>query len=346
MKMKWRDGLFSAAGLLVFCAFCAAGAAMASDVLVGACIYKFDDTFMKGVRRNMVSEMKKLGGELEVADSQNQQPVQDGQVGAFINKGAKALIVNLVNPVDRAVAASLLEKARAANLPIVFLNREPDAEVMKSYDKACYVGTHAEESGRLLGELIVDYFKGHPEADRNGDGKIQYVMLRGGEGQQDAILRTEFSVKAMKDGGFEVEELASETANWDKAQGAERMKGFIASVGLDRIEAVVANNDSMALGAIAALKAEGYNLGDAAKYIPVVGVDATAPALEAMGQGTLLGTVLNDARGQGAAAVRAAFAAAQGRAIDKETVGYEVTDGKYIWIPYMKVTTENFKRLM
>ena len=135
--------------------------------------------------------MKKLGGELEVADSQNQQPVQDGQVGAFINKGAKALIVNLVNPVDRAVAASLLEKARAANLPIVFLNREPDAEVMKSYDKACYVGTHAEESGRLLGELIVDYFKGHPEADRNGDGKIQYVMLRGGEGQQDAILRTE-----------------------------------------------------------------------------------------------------------------------------------------------------------
>ena len=135
-------------------------------------------------------------------------------------------------------------------------------------------------------------------------------------------------------------------ANWDKAQGAERMKGFIASVGLDRIEAVVANNDSMALGAIAALKAEGYNLGDAAKYIPVVGVDATAPALEAMGQGTLLGTVLNDARGQGAAAVRAAFAAAQGRAVDKETVGYEVTDGKYIWIPYMKVTAENYKRFM
>ena len=140
MKMKGRGWLFSAAELLVFCAFCAfcvfcaAGAAMAADILAGACIYRFDDTFMKGVRRNMVSEMKKLGGELEVADSQNQQPVQDGQVGAFINKGAKALIVNLVNPVDRAVAASLLEKARAANLPIVFLNREPDAEVMKSYD--------------------------------------------------------------------------------------------------------------------------------------------------------------------------------------------------------------------
>ena len=341
--MKWRGWLFSVAGLLVFCAFCAAGAAMASDVLVGACIYKFDDTFMKGVRRNMVSEMKKLGGELEVVDSQNQQSVQDGQVSALINKGVKVLIVN---PVDRTMAASVVEKARAVGLPIVFINREPSAEVLESYDKVWYVGAHAEDSGRLSGELIVDYFKGHPEADRNRDGKIQYVMLRGEEGHQDTILRTEFSVKAIRDGGFEVEELGSATANWDRAQGAERMKDFIASVGLDRIEAVVANNDSMALGAIAALKAEGYNLGDAAKYIPVVGVDATAPALEAMGQGTLLGTVLNDARGQGAAAVRAAFAAAQGRAIDKETVGYEVTDGKYIWIPYMKVTTENFKRLM
>ena len=120
------------------------------------------------------------------------------------------------------------------------------------------------------------------------------------------------------------------------------MKGFITSVGLERIEAVLANNDNMALGAINALRAEGYNVGDAARYIPVVGVDAIALALEAMGKGT----VLNDARNLGAAAVRVAFAAAQGRAIDKETVGYEVTDGKYIWIPYMKVTAENYKRFM
>ena len=86
MKMKGRGWLFSAAGLLVFCvfcafcAFCAVGTAMAADVLAGVCIYRFEDTFMKGVRRSMVLEMKKLGGELEVVDSQNRQSVQDDQV--------------------------------------------------------------------------------------------------------------------------------------------------------------------------------------------------------------------------------------------------------------------------
>ncbi len=102
----------------------------------------------------------------------------------------------------------------------------------------------------------------------------------------------------------------------------------------------------MALGAIEALKAEGYNTGDPAKYIPVVGVDATAPALEAMKDGSMLGTVLNDADNQGIAAVRVAVVAADGKEVTDESIGYKITDGKYIWIPYRKVTIENYKELM
>ena len=338
--LKRRSLLFSVVALFVFCV---AGTALASDVLVGACIYKFDDTFMTGVRNNMKKEMGNLGGDLEIVDSQNKQPVQNDQVDTYVTKGVNALVVN---PVDRTAAAPLMEKAKSAGLPIVFINREPDAEVMKAYDKVWYVGARAEESGTQSGELIADFFKKNPDADKNKDGKIQYIMLRGEQGHQDATLRTEYSVKAMKENGFEVEELGSDTANWDKVQGTDKMKGFIAAVGLDRIEAVLANNDDMALGAIEALKAEGYNTGDPAKYIPVVGVDATAPALEAMRKGTMLGTVLNDAKNQGFAAVRIAFAAAQGKAVDKDAIGYEVTDGKYVWIPYVKVTSENYKEFM
>ena len=99
----------------------------------------------------------------------------------------------------------------------------------------------------------------------------------------------------------------------------------------------------MALGAVEALKAEGYNKGDAAKYIPVVGVDATAPALQAMKEGSLLGTVLNDAANQGKATVNIAAAAAAGKDITKDNIGYDVTDGKYVWINYVKVTQENYK---
>jgi len=317
--------------------------AMAADVLVGACIYKFDDTFMTGVRNAMNAEMKEHSGSLEIVDSQNRQPDQNNQVDTYITKGVNALIVN---PVDRTAAAPLMLKAKAEGLPIVFVNREPQGEVMKSYDKTWYVGAKAEESGTLSGQIIADYFKANKAADKNGDGKIQYIMIRGEQGHQDATLRTEYSVKAMKDSGFELEELGSDTANWDKVQGANKMSGFISAVGLDRIEAVLANNDDMALGAIEALKAEGYNAGDPAKFVPVVGVDATAPALEAMKDGSMLGTVLNDAVNQGKAAVRVAVAAAEGREVTKESIGYDVTDERYIWIPYRKVTSENYKEFM
>ncbi len=330
--------------LAVLClAVFAVSASAATDALVGACIYKFDDTFMTGVRNAMRAEMERQGGELEIVDSQNRQPTQNDQVDAYISKGANALIVN---PVDRTAAQPLMEKAKAEGLPIVFVNREPYEEVMKAYDKIWYVGAKAEESGTQSGQIIVDYFKAHPEADKNKDGKIQYIMIRGEQGHQDATLRTEYSLKAIKDAGFEVVELGNDTANWDKVQATDKMKGFISAVGIENIEAILANNDDMALGAIEALKAEGYNIGDPAKYIPVVGVDATAPALEAMSKGELLGTVLNDADNQGFAAVKVAVIAADEKPVTDESIGYKITDGKYIWIPYRPVTVDNYKEFM
>ena len=117
----------------------AVAAFAATDALVGACIYKFDDTFMTGVRNAMRAEMDKQGGELEIVDSQNRQPTQNDQVDAYISKGANALIVN---PVDRTAAEPLMQKAKAEGLPIVFVNREPYADVMAAYDKS---GTSAQK---------------------------------------------------------------------------------------------------------------------------------------------------------------------------------------------------------
>lgn len=310
------------------------------DVSIGSCIYKFDDTFMTGVRNAMTDTANGLGVTLEIVDSQNKQPTQNEQVDTYITKGVNALAINAV---DRTAAAPLVDKAKAENLPIVFLNREPEADVMASYDKIWYVGAKAEESGTMSGQIISDYFDANADADKNGDGTIQYVMLTGEPGHQDATLRTEYSVKAIEDAGYKVEKLAEDTAMWDKVKATDLMKAFISSNGLDKIEAVLANNDDMALGAIEALKAEGYNSGDPTKYIPVVGVDATAPALAAMEDGSLLGTVLNDAVNQGAATVKIAAVAAQGQTVDTAAIGYDVTDGKYVWIPYVKVTADNYK---
>lgn len=243
---------------------------------------------MTGVRSAMEGQAKEKSATLELVDSQNKQPTQNEQVDTFITKGVNALAIN---PVDRTAAGPIIEKAKAKELPIVFLNREPEKTDMDSYDKVWYVGAKAEQSGTLSGQIIADYFKAHKEADKNGDGIIQYVMLQGEPGHQDATLRTEYSIKAIEEAGYKTEKLAADTAMWDKAKATDLMKAFITGQGLDKIEAVLCNNDDMALGAVEALKAEGYNKGDSSKYIPVVGVDATAPALQAMKDGSISFTI-------------------------------------------------------
>ncbi|MCS7463890.1 galactose/glucose ABC transporter substrate-binding protein MglB [Paenibacillus doosanensis] len=308
--------------------------ASAKKPVIGVAIYKFDDTFMTGVR-NAISAAAEGKAQTDIVDSQNSQPTQNDKVDLFITKKVNALAIN---PVDRTGAGVIIDKAKAANTPVVFFNREPLADDMKKWDKVYYVGAKAEQSGTMEGQLVVDYFKSHPEADKNKDGVLQYVMLKGEPGHQDAELRTKFSIKAVEDAGIKVEKLAEDTAMWDRVKGQEKMAAFLASHG-DKIEAVFANNDDMALGAIEALKAKGYFKDN--KYMPVVGVDATAPAVKALEDGTLLGTVLNDAKNQGKATLNLASVLAQGQTPNKDNTGYEITDGKYVWVPYKKITKDN-----
>ncbi|WP_152393465.1 galactose ABC transporter substrate-binding protein [Paenibacillus guangzhouensis] len=310
------------------------GGSSGSEPKVGVAIYKFDDTFMTGVRNAIEASAKGIA-QVEIVDSQNSQPTQNDKVDLFITKSTKALIIN---PVDRTAAGVIIDKAKPKDIPVVFLNREPLPEDMKKWEKVYYVGAKAEESGTMSGQLIVDYWKSHPEADKNKDGVLQYVMLKGEPGHQDAELRTKFSVQAIEDAGIKVEKLAEDTAMWDRVKGQEKMAAFLASQG-DKIEAVLANNDDMALGAIEALKANGYFKDN--KFMPVVGVDATAPALQALEQGTLLGTVLNDAKNQGKASITLASVLAKGETPSKENVGFDISDNQYIWISYKKITKDN-----
>ena len=307
--------------------------ANADEIKIGACIYRFNDAFMLRFRNAMGDEAAKLGAKIEMADGRDDQTTQNEQIENFIAEGVNVLIIN---PVDRMASQPVIDKAKSAGIPVVFINREPASEMLNSYEKAYYVGAKAEESGIEAGELIAEYFKSHPEADKNHDGKLQFVMLKGQNGHQDMILRSKYSVEAIKNAGIEPVEIASAIANWDKLQAMNIMNGFAMSIGPENIEAVIANNDEMALGAVEALKNSDYNKGDKDFYIPVVGVDANASALDAMDKGEMLGTVLNDADNQGKAAVRLANALASGG--DVKSIGYEVTDNKYIWIPYQKVT--------
>jgi methyl-galactoside transport system substrate-binding protein len=325
--MKKTVLMIVAAGLAL------AGVASAAEPKIGCAIYKFDDTFMTGVR-NSILKTAEGKAKVEMVDSQNSQATQNDKVDLFITKKVKTLAIN---PVDRAAAGVIIQKAKAAGIPVVFFNREPFADDMKKFDKVYYVGAIAEQSGTMEGKLAVDYWKAHPEADLNKDGVMQYVMLKGEPGHQDAELRTKFSIKAVEDAGIKVQKLAEDTGMWDRVKGQEKMAAFLAAH--KDIEIVFANNDDMALGAIEALKAAGYFKGG--KFMPVVGVDATAPALQALKDGTLLGTVLNDSKNQGAATANLAMVLAKGETPSKANVGYDIKDGKYVWVDYKPITKAN-----
>ena len=120
-----------------------------------------------------------------------------------------------------------------------------------------YVGCDAEQSGVMQGEIAADYIKNHPEVDKNQDGEIQYVLLEGEAGHQDAISRTDFSVKTLIEKEVNLEKLSYQFADWNRGQAENRMNRLISQY-KDGIELVISNNDEMALGAVEAYRKAGY----------------------------------------------------------------------------------------
>jgi methyl-galactoside transport system substrate-binding protein len=300
---------------------------------IGFTIYKYDDNFMSFVRRAIE---KGTDGKAEIImnDSQNDQAKQNEQVDTMIAKGVQALAINLVNPQG---ASAIIKKAEEAGLPVVFFNKEPSAEDMASYDQCWYVGTQSLESGVMQGQIIVDTWNANPDWDKNGDGVLQYVLLKGEPGHPDAEARTKYAVDTVTEAGIEVEELELQTGMWDSVKGKELMDAWLAKHG-EAIEYVIANNDAMALGVIASLQAEGYFEGD--KFMPVVGVDAIPDALEQIKAGTLVGTVLNDAANQGGATVDLALNVAMGKD-PLDGTDWTLDDVKAVRVPYLGITMDN-----
>ncbi|WP_409296894.1 galactose/glucose ABC transporter substrate-binding protein MglB [Peribacillus sp. SCS-26] len=303
---------------------------------VGATIYKYDDNFMSYVRRAMETSAKDKV-KLMLNDSQNDQSKQIEQIDTLLAKGAKSLAINLVDP---KAATTVIDKAKAKNIPVVFFNKEPDAGVLDSYDKSWYVGTTSSESGVIQGEMIAKAWEANKDKwDKNKDGKIQYVLLKGEPGHPDAEARTKFSIDTIKEKGIDVEELAIDTAMWDATKATEKLDAWLSKF-KDNIEFVITNNDGMALGSIAALEKAGYFKND--KFMPVVGVDAIPEALEMIEKGKMVGTVLNDAKNQGKATVELAANAAKGKDVLDGTE-WKLDDKKAVRVPYVEVTKENIQ---
>jgi len=279
---------------------------------IGVSMALFDDNFLTVLRNGMSDYAKTLDGvELQIEDAQNDVAKQQSQVQNFIASGVSAIIVN---PVDTDATAALSKAAADAGIPLVYVNREP-ANINELPEKQAFVASNEQESGTLETKEVCRLL--------NGKGKV--VVMMGELSNQAARMRTQ-DVKDViatdECKGLEIVE--EQTANWSRTQGSDLMTNWL-SAGVE-FDAVISNNDEMAIGAIQALKAAGRSMDS----VVVAGVDATQDALAAMAAGDLDATVFQDAAGQGKGSVDAALKLAKGEKVDTK-----------VYIPFQLVTPAN-----
>ena len=302
---------------------------------VGVTIYKYDDNFMSLMRKALENEAAThKTAELLLNDSQNSQSTQNDQVDVLLSKGVKVLAINLVDP---AAAPTIIGKAKAADVPVIFFNKDPGEAALKTYDKAYFIGTNPQESGEIQGKLVGDSWKAHPEWDLNKDGVIDYVLLKGEPGHPDAEARTNYVIEKLKADGYKVKQLQLDTGMWDAAKAKDIMQAWLAGPSGKQIEVVLSNNDAMAMGAVEAMKAQG-------KVLPTFGVDALPEALQMIKADTLAGTVLNDGDTQAKAIYALAVDLANGK--DPKQDAALKLENNMIRVPYVGVDKANLDKFV
>ncbi len=286
---------------------------------VGVSMARFDDNFLTVLRNGMIAAADGMDGvEMQVEDAQDDVAKQLDQINNFIASGVDAIIVNAV---DTSATQAMSDAAEAAGVPLVYVNREP-VNVDTLPDNQAFVASNEVDSGTLQTQQVCDLLSAAGTTEAN------IYIMSGQLSNQAAVQRTADIHDVIASGtcGVTMNIVDEQTANWSRDEAQDLMTNWL-STG-DPFDAVIANNDEMALGAILALKSNGTDMAD----VIVAGIDSTQDALVAMAAGDLDVTVFQDAAGQGSGALEAALALAAGEAVEQK-----------VYIPFLLVTPENME---
>ena len=334
------------------------GDTAASELNVGVFYYNYSDAYITTVRNAMDGLLEEAGITYNNYDGAGNQATQLDQINTAISNGANLLVVNIVETSSPDAAQQACDAAKNAGIPIIFFNREVSDNVVNSYEQCAFVGTDAAEAGHMQGEMIGDFLlENYDTVDLNGDGTISYVLFKGQEGNAEAEYRTQFSVEdanaklteagknelAFYDPANTSKYLVDTTGAWSAQAATDYMTTILASyseANNNMIELVIANNDGMAEGAIAALQAAGYNTGEeGSKTIPVYGVDAMDSAVQKIENGQMTGTDKQDAAGMASTIMTLVENVNSAAELMANTDSYNVDEGvAKIRVPYAKVT--------
>lgn len=265
-------------------------------VNISVVVYNFDDVFISLFRQSLEEIQKQNEGKVvfKFFDGKGNQAIQSQVIDEIMKRETPdILLVNLVNIQATQEVLNIISGKK--DIPVVFFNREPiSIDPIKGYKKSFYVGRNSKEAGRLQGEILIDLWNNDRSfIDKNKDGILQYIMLQGERASIESQERTEYSVSTIEKAGIKTNQLATSICSWRRDLARDAINSLLLSYSA-QIDAIIANNDEMAIGAIEALQNFGYNKGDKEKTIPVVGVDATVEAQELIKKGYMTGTVIQD----------------------------------------------------
>ena len=277
-------------------------AAAENKLKLGITLYSLKNEYTVRLANAAQKKADEMGAELMVYDGNYDPSTQISQVETMISDGCDGIILN---PQDSDACSPCVDKAVEAGIPIVAVNTRVNNDKITSY-----IGSKDVTAGEMIMQKIADQL--------GGKGKI--VIIEGPMGQSAQIERRE-GIQNILNKYPDIEVLAEKTANWSRSESMTVMETWMQA--FDQIDAIVAENDEMALGAREAVKAAG-------KDIPAVGVDGINDALNAVEEGNMLITVFQDAAGQGGKAVEVLIDAINKKPVDKD-----------YWIEFEEVNKDN-----
>ena len=326
-----------------------------ASATAGVIWYNFADTFIANARQ-CLNNVAAADGTISITDADNQNDIatQDNNLNNFITQNTKYLAINNINnPAADTIAATCTENGI---IPIFANTTSPSDEAFEANPDLWYVSSVSEQSGENMGNAIVEYFNTHDNWDRNGNGKVDFILLQGMQTFSDTINRSSYSLATIEAAGYELgtniggddvtgvqggDSINGVLCNFSRSEAQTNVEALIANYG-DDIDCILADNDDEALGAIAALQAHGYFTDDS-NYIPVVGVDATVAGCEAISNGTLLGTSLNNPVKLAKAVYKVMYLLENGEEVTTESLAMDgvTVEGHKVLIDYIPISADN-----
>jgi len=290
-------------------------------IRVGVLLYNFEDVYFSLLRKNLESIQKENENKVEFVffDGKTNAATQHQVIDNMISDSFDLLLLNIVEPRE-SVVEDIINKAKLKNIPVVFfISTIPNLDILKTYPKAAYIFSDFKELPILEGQIIVDAWnKDKGSIDKNGDNKLQYIMLKGRASSALSDTRTKYAIEAINNAGIQTEELETVVTNWNRQIARDAITSLFLQYGPD-IEAIITNDDSLAIGAIEALQKYGYNLGNKSKTIAVVGIDALPEVQELIRKGYMLGSVFHNPRTEAEAIYNIGMNLANGKNITEGT---------------------------